>query len=117
MFGFVDGTKLRQWLPCDKIEQDLRYDGHPKFHCSVAFVWFDTLGMITHLDFSDEGSDDDISLFNGRTTIRNQAFHFSEGEHAKEDTGFQGSAPLFCPFKINQGYAYPYQNMIYRDIQ
>lgn len=74
--GFVYGTKIRRLRPGDKEYQDKKYDGQHKFHFSCALVWVDVFGMILHVDFRNNGSYYDRSIFNDSPIIRDLSFYF-----------------------------------------
>lgn len=47
------------------------------FTASQALVWNDVFGMIIHVDFANDGSDHDMSIFNESEVVINKDTYFS----------------------------------------
>lgn len=94
---FVDSTKLQRWCPIDEVEQELKYDGHHKFYCSLALVRVDVFSLVRHIDFSDEGSDYEWSISDDSMIIRKQAMYLTNDEIVIGDTVFRdGDRVVTC---------------------
>jgi DDE superfamily endonuclease len=118
VISFVDGTKVRTWRPSDPERQEAQYCGHHHFHCHVILVWTDIYGLITRLDFAEDGSRHDRGIYNDSAPLRHPAAFFSDDEHAIADTGFQGKeSTTITPFKKGQGRYFDYRTQFNRDIR
>lgn len=115
--GFVHRTRIRRWRSVDREEQEKQYDDHHKYHCTFSLLWVDVFGMIIHVDFTDDGSDHDRSIFSDRMIIHDQDHYFNDGEHFIRDEEFQGSGQFVSTLKIDQGLGYKYRGMVNRDIR